>query len=224
MQEAEGLTDGVEERHTVGDGQPPPAPSQDERGLEKPSVYGKTTQIQRGIFEWSRVESDWRQPRRRGKIKTKKDFTPPSPTPPHYYPLTDLESASKTQGVFALCIAWVLPKQYTGTTGTLCFMAMRINPFLDCKNAYSSRGKQPSFGYPQNISAIPPGQILTEQPSLMALLTSLGPASTPPAKPISWPKPCFGERGRSGMGEGQRGGGCVCWERWRSAYVMQGEE
>lgn len=121
----------------------------------------------------------------------------PAASQPALPQATDLESASRIQGVLALCIAWVFPKQYTGTTGTLCFMAMRINPFRERKNAYSSRGRQPSFGYPQNISAMPPGQILTEQPSLMALLTSLGPASTPPAKLMSWPKPCWEEEERA---------------------------
>ena len=36
-----------------------------------------------------------------------------------------------------------------------------------------------------------PGQMPTEQPSWMALLTSRGRASMPPIELMSWPKPCW---------------------------------
>lgn len=59
VQEVEGLADGIEERHTVGNGQPPPAPSQYERGLQKPNIICEERQRKyERKSECFRVEED----------------------------------------------------------------------------------------------------------------------------------------------------------------------
>lgn len=56
----------------------------------------------------------------------------------------------------------VLPKQYTGMIGTPCLMAIRMKPFRTM--VYSSSGCVRCFGYPSNISAMPPGAIPIREP------------------------------------------------------------
>jgi hypothetical protein len=73
------------------------------------------------------------------------------------------EIRSTMSGSCNLFSNFVLPKQYTGMIGTPCLMAMRMIPFRTIVN--SSSGCVRCFGYPSNISAIPPGANPIREPS-----------------------------------------------------------